>query len=261
MADFPLKRKGWRWSVRGVLALAALALATGCAGGATTSPGLATEPPRTGAPATATTVTATRAPTNTPRPTVTNLPTVTATRPPTSATPRPSPTRRRPTATQPPAAATGPTLTATVTAEPGLTVTMTSTATTPVETPATPATQTSGDFAPTEPGRWQTSTPTDQMSGGCSTSVLAPYGPAIVRPVEGGLSWYNTAQEDYLLARQVPNVYAYAGPTTRGDGTVTLEVTFSSATTLNMTRIFVPSTEPGCTHTYQQTGTFEFAVP
>jgi hypothetical protein len=96
---------------------------------------------------------------------------------------------------------------------------------------------------------------------GCSGTILAPYGPVIIRPNASGLGWVNTANEEYTLTRLGLNVYQYAGATTRGDGIVTIGVTFTSATTFNMSRVFAPSAEPGCTHTYAQIGTFEFAVP
>jgi hypothetical protein len=99
------------------------------------------------------------------------------------------------------------------------------------------------------------------MAGPCSGTVLAPYGPVIIRPNASGLGWVNTAQESYTLTRLGPNLYQYSGPTTLGNGTVTIGVTFTSATTFDMTRVFAPSAEPGCTHTYFQTGVFEFAVP
>jgi len=99
------------------------------------------------------------------------------------------------------------------------------------------------------------------IAAGCSGTILAPYGPVIIRPNLSGLGWVNTANEDYTLTRLGPNVYQYSGNTTRGDGLVTIGVTFTSATTFNMSRVFAPAAEPGCTHTYAQTGTFEFAVP
>ena len=183
--------------------------------------------------------TATASPTHT----ATLAPSATAT---TTTTPAPSSTVTQTPTAEPPTSTATPSATATETP--------TATATTPPSAPG------GGDFAPTSPGRWDTSTPVDNAAG-CSSTILAPYGPVIIRPNASGLGWVNTANEDYTLTRLGPNVYQYSGNTTRGDGLVTIGVTFTSATTFNMSRVFAPSAEPGCTHTYAQTGTFEFAVP
>jgi hypothetical protein len=96
----------------------------------------------------------------------------------------------------------------------------------------------------------------DNQTGSCSATANAPYGLVLLTPGEGTLAMHNTVPEDYVLARLGPNTYQYAGPSALGDGTLTLDVVFTSATSLEMTRTFLPSAEPGCTHQHRYTGTF-----
>jgi hypothetical protein len=115
----------------------------------------------------------------------------------------------------------------------------------------------SGDFAPAQPQVWNTAlVGGDNQAGSCSASANAPYGLVLLTPGEGTLAMHNTVPEDYVLARVAANQYQYAGPSALGDGNLTLTVRFTSATTLEMTRSFVPSAEPGCTHQHNYTGAF-----
>jgi hypothetical protein len=67
---------------------------------------------------------------------------------------------------------------------------------------------------------------------------------------------HNTVPEDYVLTRIAPNTYQYSGPAAVIEGTLTLDLRFTSATALQMTRTFISSAEPGCTHVHNYTGTF-----
>jgi hypothetical protein len=96
----------------------------------------------------------------------------------------------------------------------------------------------------------------DNQTGSCTATANAPYGLVLLTPGEGTLAMHNTVPEDYVLARTAANTYQFSGPAALGDGTISLDVRFTSATTLEMTRTFVPSAEPGCTHQHHYTGTF-----
>jgi hypothetical protein len=96
----------------------------------------------------------------------------------------------------------------------------------------------------------------DNQTGTCSAAANAPYGLILLTPGDGTLAMHNTVPEDYVLSRLTANTYQYSGPSAIGDGTLTLDVRFTSATTLEMTRSFLPSAEPGCTHQHHYTGVF-----
>jgi hypothetical protein len=54
------------------------------------------------------------------------------------------------------------------------------------------------------------------------------------------------------------NQYQYAGPNSINDGVVTMTLTFVDAKNLTMVREFNAANEPGCTHTHQYTGVFQW---
>lgn len=193
------------------------------------------------------------------------------TAPPTDTSPPPEPSPTEPatavseaTPTTAPASPTATERPATNTPRPTQTTAPTNTpAATHTEAPATAAAThtpaaTGGDLAPTQAQVWNTAVVGgDNQTGSCSATANAPYGLVALTPGEGGiLAMRNTVPEDYVLARLGPNTYQYAGPSALGDGNLTLDVVFTSATTLEMTRTFQPSAEPGCTHQHRYTGTF-----
>ena len=190
---------------------------------------------------------------DTPLPSATPSVTSTASpRPPTataSRTPRPSQTPR-PTGT--PTEAASDTPEANTTPEASATSAVAATL-----APATlpPATAESGDFAPVTNSFWDISlvsyTPTN-----CSNTRQTPYGLVLIAPADGGLLWNDQGPDDYVMSRLQTNVYQYAGPTLAGDGSLTLGVTFTDARNLAMTRVFAPSAEPDCRHTYAFQGVF-----
>ncbi len=96
------------------------------------------------------------------------------------------------------------------------------------------------------------------MSGNCSGALTPVYGLVQITPDGDGLTWKSQEPAPYRLSGAGPNAWQYSGPTAVGDGTLTLSVKFTSSTTLEMTRTFAPSAEPGCTHTHFYTGTFQW---
>ena len=213
--------------------LAALLLAAWMAACAPPPPASTPVPPTTAPTETVAPATATTAPTDTDEPaTVTASPEAATNTPRPTRTPAPS---RTPAATETEAAATAAATNTTAAASP------------------VPA----GDFSPTQAQVWTTTVVGgDNQSGSCSATANAPYGLVLLTPGEGTLAMHNTVPEDYVLTRLGPNTYQYAGPAFLGDGNITIDIVFTSATTLEMTRTFVPSAEPGCTHQHRYTGEF-----
>ena len=68
----------------------------------------------------------------------------------------------------------------------------------------------------------------------------------------------NQEPTPYTMSRVRANVWQYAGPTSVGDGTVTMVVQFTSAIKLKLTRTFVSTAEPNCTHVHTYTGDFKW---
>jgi hypothetical protein len=99
----------------------------------------------------------------------------------------------------------------------------------------------------------------DQMSGTCAGPVLPPYGLVQITPETSGLTWRSQEPQPYIFSKVRTNVYAYSGPTATGDGTVTMTLTFLSATDLVMTRTFTANAEPNCSHTHDYIGAFQWA--
>ena len=160
---------------------------------------------------------------------------------------------------EPPTATTEPTRAPSATRAPSVTpaATEAATATATATTAAAASPVASGDFAPTQAQVWNTAVVgADNTTGTCTATANAPYGLVLLTPGEGTLAMHNTVPEDYVLARLAPNTYQYAGASALGDGTLTLDVRFTSATTLEMTRTFISNAEPGCTHQHHYTGTF-----
>jgi hypothetical protein len=123
--------------------------------------------------------------------------------------------------------------------------------------PATPAGGES--FVPTAASIWNTAlVGGDTLSGECSGPVNPPYGLVLITPAGDTLTWHNTVPEDYLFTRTGTNSFAYSGPTGIGDGTVTMNLTFTAVDSLVMTRAFVSNAEPACTHNHQYSGAFQY---
>jgi cytoskeletal protein RodZ len=215
-----------RW--RAVLLLLTLSFLASCSPAAP-GPTAAPAPSDTSPPA------ATTAPAPSPTPSATSAPptaTVTASPEP-SETPSPSLT---------PAATDTPASTETATAVPATQA----------------ATQASGDFAPQASSIWNTTQTAYTTNGGCGSSLLPPYGLVEIAPTSGGLMWNDQAPGEYVLARVSDNNYAYSGQSATGDGNLSLALNFLSATSLTMTRNFVPANEAGCTHTHTYSGIFQW---
>jgi len=95
--------------------------------------------------------------------------------------------------------------------------------------------------------------PPDNVSGEClsSANYVPPYGPASFT-YDGQMLVVQTQEPGsaYVFRRVAANVYNYTGPTAMGDGVVTMTLTFTSAITARMTRVFTPQEDPACQHTY-----------
>ncbi|HEY3288877.1 MAG TPA: hypothetical protein VGK87_01990 [Anaerolineae bacterium] len=120
----------------------------------------------------------------------------------------------------------------------------------------------SGEFTPKIRSIWNTAVGLDQMQGTCPKGSLLPvYGLVQVTPNGDTLAWKNQEPNPYTMTRLQPNVYQYAGPSAIKDGVVTMTVKFLSDKALEMNRVFIANTDPGCTHTHVYTGTYQWDKP
>ncbi len=118
------------------------------------------------------------------------------------------------------------------------------------------------DYTPTTASVWNFAQSQDKMTGTCSAGpILPPYGLVQITPGGDSLVWKSQEPAPYTFGKVKTNVYAYSGPTALGDGTVTMNLTFTSATALQMSRAFISNSDPACTHTHFYTGAFQWSVP
>jgi hypothetical protein len=118
------------------------------------------------------------------------------------------------------------------------------------------------DYTPATQSVWNFAQGQDNLTGTCSTGpILPPYGLVQITPGGDTLTWKSQEPAPYVFGKLKTNLYAYSGPTALGDGTVTMSLTFTSATTLQMSRAFVPNSDPACTHTHFYSGTFQWEAP
>jgi hypothetical protein len=192
---------------------------------------------------------ATPLPAETLRPTASPVPSATFTRVPPSATPLPS-------ATAAPASTATPEATATFTPIPPTDTPAPTATNTPKPTAAGPA-----NYAPAVASVWNTTIGPDNMTGTCAGSVTPAYGLLQITPSGDTLSWKNQEPSPYTLSKTALNNYAYSGPTATNDGTVTMQVTFTSAASFQMTHTFVSNADPGCAHVHYYSGTFQWNSP
>jgi hypothetical protein len=195
-----------------------------------------------------------------PLPTPTQAPVVivTATTPPTAA---PSSTTVS-SATTAPTAAASPTLAPSATSTAAASATQAASATpAPSLTPVPPTPKpTAAEFTPQVVSVWDTelSPATDNMQGTCSGPVNPVYGLVQVTPQGNTLVWKNQEPAPYTMSHVRANLWQYSGATSLGDGTVAMVVQFTGPTTLLLTRTFVSSAEPDCTHVHTYTGVFKW---
>ena len=118
------------------------------------------------------------------------------------------------------------------------------------------------DFTPKTAQVWNFTQSADNMSGTCAGGpILPPYGLVKMTPQGNNLVWLSQEGLPYTFARSAANTYGYTGPAVVGDATVTMVLKFTSPTTLTMSRAYVANSEPGCTHTHNYTGVFQWAAP
>ena len=113
------------------------------------------------------------------------------------------------------------------------------------------------DLAPTTNSVWQMHPGTDNMIGQCSGAPAINFCDhlAAITPAAGGISWKGMEANPYYLARVQPNVYSYSGPNVLGTGNISMTLTFTNETSINMTMSLVLGSEPDCQHVYFYTGT------
>lgn len=221
-----------RLTISTLTALLVVTLATGCASPSTPTstptsiPAATVAPTKTFTPVPPTaTSTAAKTPTSTPAPTETAVPTKT----PTLAAPTKAPT---------------------------------SLPTQPAPTATSTSTGGGDEFTPKVTSVWETAIGQDIMAGVCTGGPILPaYGLVQITPNSDALTWLSQEPAPYTFFRTAPNTFYYSGPTSTGDGAVTMTLRFTSTTTLAMQRIFTPASDPACTHTHNYTGTFQWNVP
>lgn len=158
-----------------------------------------------------------------------------------------------PSTAQPPAAIAPATLAPVATATPQVAVATVA----PVKAVEAPG----EDFGPKVQSVWDTQVGPDALKGCSGGSILPAYGLVQVTPNGNTLIWKNQEPKPYTMTRLKPGVFSYEGPTSLGDGTVKMVATFTSATTLKMTRSFTPRAEASCVHTHEYKGEFKWEKP
>jgi hypothetical protein len=109
---------------------------------------------------------------------------------------------------------------------------------------------------------WNTAVGLDQMKGNCQKGSMLPvYGLVQITPEQDKLNWKNQEPAPYTFTRLQTNVYQYAGLTAIKDGVVTMTLKFDSPQALEMVRQFTANDDPGCLHTHEYTGTFQWNKP
>jgi|GEM_PF-1027554 len=118
------------------------------------------------------------------------------------------------------------------------------------------------DFVSAKSSVWDFAQSPDVMSGTCAKgAILPPYGLTELAPIPNGLIMTTQEPSPYNMIRVRANVYSYSGPSPVNDGAVTLNLTFSNANTVQMTRAFVPKNDPNCTHSYTYLGKLMWVNP
>ncbi len=118
------------------------------------------------------------------------------------------------------------------------------------------------DFVSTKSSVWDFAQSPDVMTGTCTRgAILPPYGLTELAPTPNGLTMTTQEPSPYNMIRVTTNVYSYSGPSPVNDGVVTLNLTFTNANTVQMTRAFVPKNDPNCTHSYTYVGKLMWVNP
>ncbi|MBN1285377.1 MAG: SH3 domain-containing protein [Anaerolineae bacterium] len=125
---------------------------------------------------------------------------------------------------------------------------------------AAPAGAAGGSFVPAQPSVWQSFPGSDNMGGACAgpAIVFCDHPVAITPNGDGTITWRGQEPTGYVLAPTGPNSFYFSGRRHQGDGNITLALSFTSTTTWSMTMTIVMDSEPGCTHTFYYTASFQW---
>lgn len=113
-----------------------------------------------------------------------------------------------------------------------------------------------GGFAPATRTVWS-ATPGDySMEGTCSASIYYCAHPVSMSPAGSGLSYRGMDPKAYFLRKVRENAYAFSGRNHVGDGNISINLVFSSATSYSVTQVLVRDSEPDCKHINVFNGVF-----
>jgi hypothetical protein len=117
-----------------------------------------------------------------------------------------------------------------------------------------------GDWTPATSSVWTLSR--DPVATASTEACPEPihfdfYGLVAIAPVDGGLTWQRQTSVDTL---EWIDTNHYAGPaqSVLPGYSLTIDVTFTSATTLTVIHTLTPEDTPDCNHTFEYTGDFSW---
>jgi uncharacterized protein YraI len=107
---------------------------------------------------------------------------------------------------------------------------------------------------------WQSYPGTDNLSGTCNTPPipLCDHLVAIVNNGDGTISWRGQEPTPYTLIPTGSNTFVYNGRRMQNDGTLSMNLTFTSASTWSMTMVVVYDSDAACQHTFYYTADFQW---
>jgi hypothetical protein len=118
----------------------------------------------------------------------------------------------------------------------------------------------SSSLVPAGQSVWQSYPGTDNLSGTCSTPPipLCDHLVAIVNNGDGTISWRGQEPTPYTLTPTGSNTFAYNGRRIQNDGTLSMNLTFTSASTWSMTMVVTYDNDAACQHTFYYTANFQW---
>jgi hypothetical protein len=130
----------------------------------------------------------------------------------------------------------------------------------PPEEAATEEPSSESDWAPTTDTVWTLSR--DPVATSSTEACPEPihfdfYGLVAIAPADGDLTWQRQTSLD-ILPRIEPNHYAGPAQSVLPGYTLTIDVTFTSPTTLTVIHTLIPDDNPDCHHVFEYTGDFSW---